>query len=60
MCRTKITVQSGAKRHQKDAEAAGRSALNGDLGLLKASDGSMTMLITGSINTPTGLRDLAV
>jgi hypothetical protein len=25
-CRTKITVQSGAKRHPKDAEAAGQSA----------------------------------
>jgi len=28
----KITVQSGAKRHPKDAEAAGRSALDDDLG----------------------------
>ncbi len=32
MCRTKITVQSGAQRHPKDAEAAGWSALDGDLG----------------------------
>jgi hypothetical protein len=36
MCRTKITVQRGAGRHPKDAEAAGRSALDGDLGRLKA------------------------
>ena len=36
MCRTKITVQSGAERHPKDAKAAGRSALDGDLGRLKA------------------------
>jgi hypothetical protein len=27
MCRTKITVQSGAERHLKDAEAAGRALL---------------------------------
>ena len=27
----KITVQSGAQRHPEDAEAAGRSALDGDL-----------------------------
>jgi hypothetical protein len=33
MCRTKITVQSGAQRHPKDASAA--SALDGDLGRLK-------------------------
>jgi hypothetical protein len=36
MCRTKITVRSGAERHPKDAEAAGQSALDGDLGRLKA------------------------
>jgi hypothetical protein len=28
----KIRVQSGAQRHPKDAEAAGRSALDCDLG----------------------------
>jgi hypothetical protein len=33
----KITVQSGAKRHPKDADAAGRSALDGDLGRLKTA-----------------------
>ena len=31
MCHTKITVQNGAERDPKDAEAAGRRALDGDL-----------------------------
>jgi hypothetical protein len=32
MYRTKITIQGGAERHPKDAEAAGRCAVDDDLG----------------------------
>jgi len=35
MLLSKITVQSGVKRHPEDAEAAGRSTLDGDLAQLK-------------------------
>src|SRR5215469_17401855 len=46
----KITVRSGAERHpRRDAEAAGRSAFDGDLGRLKAGS-------AGRMAVPAGAR----
>jgi hypothetical protein len=46
----KITVQSGAQRHPEDAEAAGRSALDGDLGSAQGwSAGRMAVLARGAV-----------
>jgi hypothetical protein len=46
MCRTKITVQSGAKRHPEDASAA--NALDGDLGRLNARSPGGWQLLQGA------------